>query len=92
VPTVWLALLAYLKQNNLKFSTLKMAVVGGSACPPAMIDTFREYGVECRHAWGMTEMSPLGSMGTLKSKHEALPRDKQRELACKQGARRSACR
>jgi len=54
VPTVWLALLAYLKQNNLKFSTLKMAVVA-ARLPAAMIDTFREYGVECRHAWGMTE-------------------------------------
>jgi fatty-acyl-CoA synthase len=51
-----------------------------------MIDTFRDdYGVECRHAWGMTEMSPLGSMCTLKTKHAALPREKQRELECKQG-------
>ncbi|HXZ55296.1 MAG TPA: 3-(methylthio)propionyl-CoA ligase [Burkholderiales bacterium] len=85
VPTVWLALLAHMKQNNLKFSSLKTVVVGGSACPPAMIDTFREYGVECRHAWGMTEMSPLGSMCTLKTKHLSLPREKQRELQLKQG-------
>ena len=86
VPTVWLALLAYVKQNGLRFSTLQTVVVGGSACPPAMIDTFRDdYGVECRHAWGMTEMSPLGSMGTLKAKHAALPREKRRELECKQG-------
>jgi len=85
VPTVWLALLAHMKQNNLKFSSLKTVVVGGSACPPAMIDTFREHGVECRHAWGMTEMSPLGSMCTLKTKHLSLPREKQRELQLKQG-------
>jgi fatty-acyl-CoA synthase len=86
VPTVWLALLAHMKQNNLRFSTLKTVVVGGAACPPAMIDTFRDdYGIECRHAWGMTEMSPLGSMCTLKAKHLALPREKQRELECKQG-------
>ena len=86
VPTVWLGLLAYMKQNGLKFSTLKMAIVGGSACPPAMIDTFRDdYGVECRHAWGMTEMSPLGSMATLKTKHASLPREKQHQLECKQG-------
>jgi 3-(methylthio)propionyl---CoA ligase len=85
VPTVWLALLAYMKESRLKFSTLETAIVGGSACPPAMIDTFREYGVECRHAWGMTEMSPLGTMGTLKTKHAAWPRDRQRELECKQG-------
>jgi fatty-acyl-CoA synthase len=86
VPTVWLALLAHMKQNNLKFSTLKAVIVGGSACPPAMIETFRnDYGVECRHAWGMTEMSPLGSMCTLKTKHTALPREKRHELECKQG-------
>ena len=86
VPTVWLALLAHVKQNGLRFSALKTVIVGGSACPPAMIDTFRDdYGVECRHAWGMTEMSPLGSMCTLKTKHAALPREKQRELECKQG-------
>jgi 3-(methylthio)propionyl---CoA ligase len=86
VPTVWLALLAYAKQNNLKFSTLKTVIVGGSACPPAMIETFRnDFGVECRHAWGMTEMSPLGSMCTLKSKHADLPREKRHELECKQG-------
>ncbi|HKW37717.1 MAG TPA: 3-(methylthio)propionyl-CoA ligase [Burkholderiales bacterium] len=86
VPTVWLGLLAYMKQNGLKFSTLKMAIVGGSACPPAMIDTFRDdYGVECRHAWGMTEMSPLGSMATLKAKHAGLPREKRHALECKQG-------
>jgi 3-(methylthio)propionyl---CoA ligase len=86
VPTVWLALLAYVKQNNLRFSKLEMVIVGGSACPPAMIATLQdEYGVECRHAWGMTEMSPLGSMCTLKTKHLSLPREKQRELECKQG-------
>jgi 3-(methylthio)propionyl---CoA ligase len=86
VPTVWLALLAHMKQNKLKFSTLKTVVVGGSACPPAMIATFREdYGVECRHAWGMTEMSPLGSMCTLKTKHLNLPREKKQELENKQG-------
>jgi fatty-acyl-CoA synthase len=86
VPTVWLALLAYMKQNGLKFNTLKMVIVGGSACPPAMIKSFGEgYGVECRHAWGMTEMSPLGSMCTLKDKHADLPRERRRELECKQG-------
>jgi fatty-acyl-CoA synthase len=86
VPTVWLALLAYMKQNHLKFSTLEAVVVGGSACPPAMIETFRnDYGVHCKHAWGMTEMSPLGSMCTLKAKHADLPREKKQELENKQG-------
>src|SRR5438445_684691 len=86
VPTVWLALLAHMKQNNLRFSTLKTVTVGGSACPPAMIDTFRDdYGVHRKHAWGMTEMRPLGSFCTLKAKHEALPREKRREVELKQG-------
>jgi fatty-acyl-CoA synthase len=86
VPTVWLALLAHMKQNNLKFSALQTVIVGGAACPPAMIETFRnDYGVECRHAWGMTEMSPLGSMCTLKAKHAGLPRERRHELECKQG-------
>ncbi len=86
VPTVWLALLAHMKQNNLRFSTLKSVVVGGSACPPAMIAAFRDgFGVHCKHAWGMTEMSPLGSFCTLKAKHEALPREKKHEVECKQG-------
>ncbi len=86
VPTVWLGLLAFMKQNKFKFSTLKTAVVGGSAAPPAMITSFREdFGVTCQHAWGMTEMSPLGTLCTLKGKHEALPPEKRFELECKQG-------
>ncbi len=70
VPTVWLNLLTYMKQGGLKFSSLKRVVIGGSACPPAMINTFQdEYGVEVLHAWGMTEMSPLGTVTTFKAKH-----------------------
>jgi 3-(methylthio)propionyl---CoA ligase len=70
VPTVWLGLLNYMKANNLKFSTMKSTVIGGSACPPAMLRTFQEeYGVQVLHAWGMTEMSPLGTVCTFKEKH-----------------------
>jgi fatty-acyl-CoA synthase len=70
VPTVWQMLLSHMKPNALKFSSLKRTVIGGSACPPAMIDAFREsYGVDVLHAWGMTEMSPLGTLCTLKNKH-----------------------
>ena len=69
VPTVWLGLLTYMKEKNLRFSTLKSVVIGGSACPPAMIRAFQDdYGVQVLHAWGMTEMSPLGTAGTLKAK------------------------
>jgi acyl-CoA synthetase (AMP-forming)/AMP-acid ligase II len=86
VPTVWMGLLAYMRQNNLKFSTLRRAVVGGSAAPPAMIREFAErFGVQCQHAWGMTEMSPLGTLCTLKEKNLALPVEEQFGLLCKQG-------
>jgi fatty-acyl-CoA synthase len=63
VPTIWTDLLAYLDRNPTDVSSLKEAVVGGSACPPALMHAFRErYGIEIIHAWGMTEMSPLGSV------------------------------
>ncbi len=86
VPTVWLGLLNYLKQNNLKFSTFKRTVIGGSACPPAMIRTLSDdYGVRVIHGWGMTEMSPLGTTGMLLDKHSALPHDQQLAILGKQG-------
>ena len=86
VPTVWQMLLTYMKPQGLKFSSLKRTVIGGSACPPAMIDAFRDdYGVDVLHAWGMTEMSPLGTLCTLKNKHLKLPAEAQMKLRLKQG-------
>jgi fatty-acyl-CoA synthase len=86
VPTVWLGLLQYVQANNLKFSTFKRTVIGGSACPPAMIKAFNDlYGVDVIHAWGMTEMSPLGTLCRLQNKHLALPHEAQRKLLEKQG-------
>lgn len=86
VPTIWQMLLGHVKANNLKFSSFKRTVIGGAACPPAMIDTFRdEFGVEVLHAWGMTEMSPLGTLCTLKNKHLALPEAEQKKVRLKQG-------
>ena len=86
VPTVWQMLLGHLKANNLKFSTLKRTVIGGSACPPAMIAAFNDdYGVEVLHAWGMTEMSPLGTLCTLKNKHLLLSKEEQMKILLKQG-------
>ncbi|MBC7700995.1 3-(methylthio)propionyl-CoA ligase [Aquabacterium sp.] len=86
VPTIWLGLINHVKQNNLKFSTFKRTVVGGAACPPAMIRTLEdEFGVQVIHAWGMTEMSPLGTLGRLKSKHADLPVEAQHRLLEKQG-------
>jgi fatty-acyl-CoA synthase len=86
VPTVWLMLLQHLAANKLKFSTLKRTVIGGSACPPAMIRAFQEdYGVTVFHAWGMTEMSPLGTVGSLKAKQASLSKEEQRAVQGKQG-------
>jgi len=86
VPTVWLGLLNYMKEQKLKFTTLKSVVIGGSACPPAMMKAFQEdYGVKVLHAWGMTEMSPLGSVATLKEKHLRMPKEAQTAVLMKQG-------
>jgi len=86
VPTVWLGLLAFMKQGRLRFSTLKRAVVGGSAVPPAMIREFEDdFGVTCQHAWGMTEMSPLGTFNTPLAKHAAMSPEERFKVAVKQG-------
>ena len=86
VPTVWLGLINYALQNKLKFSTFRRTVIGGSACPPAMMNTLiDEFGVEVIHGWGMTEMSPLGTTGGLLSKHTELPKAQQRAILQKQG-------
>ncbi len=86
VPTVWLGLLNHALQNNLQFSTFRRTVIGGAACPPAMMDTLIDkFDVEVIHAWGMTEMSPLGTAGGLQTKHLDLPKDEQRKILQKQG-------
>lgn len=86
VPTVWQMLLTHMKPGGLRFSTLKRTVIGGSACPPAMIHAFQQdYGVDVLHAWGMTEMSPLGTLCTLKNKHLTMPADAQDAIRQKQG-------
>jgi acyl-CoA synthetase (AMP-forming)/AMP-acid ligase II len=86
VPTVWLGLLNYMKEQKLRFTTLKRVVIGGSACPPAMLRAFQEeYGVEVLHAWGMTEMSPLGTATTFKAKHAKWSDEERTKLQYKQG-------
>ena len=86
VPTVWQMLLGYIKPLGLKFSTMRRTVIGGSACPPAMIESFNnDYNVEVLHAWGMTEMSPLGTLCVLKNKHEKLPAEEKMKIRLKQG-------
>ena len=86
VPTVWQMLLSYIGPKGLKFSSLKRTVIGGSACPPAMINAFQDdYGVEVLHAWGMTEISPLGTVCTLKKKQLDWPQDQQMRVLQRQG-------
>ncbi|QBF31784.1 long-chain-fatty-acid--CoA ligase [Thalassococcus sp. S3] len=86
VPTIWLGLLGHAKAAGSKLETLTRTVVGGSACPPSMIAQFREqYGVDTIHAWGMSEMSPLGSVNKPLAKHRDLPVEDQHRLRENQG-------
>ena len=74
VPTIWLGLLAHLRATGARLDTVKSLVIGGSACPPMLIEAFaREYGVRVDHAWGMSEMSPLGTYNAAKAGEEAMP-------------------
>ena len=86
VPTVWLMLLQYLEQTGSKLPYLERVVIGGSACPRAITKKFEDdYDVRVIHAWGMTEMSPLGSLCTLKPEYAALTGDARLDIQNKQG-------
>ena len=86
VPTVWLALLDHLNRSNGRLTTLKRVAIGGSACPRAMTEAFeKRYGVTVAHAWGMTEMSPLGSFCSIKPELSDLDDDALYALKMKQG-------
>jgi fatty-acyl-CoA synthase len=86
VPTIWQGLLAYAAQSGTTLASLERTVIGGAACPPSMIETFREtYGVDTVHAWGMSEMSPLGTANQPLAKHGNLPVDEQHRLRESQG-------
>ena len=86
VPTVWLMLLQHLQKNKLELPHLDRVVIGGSAAPRSMIEVFeKEYGVQVFHAWGMTEMSPMGTLGSLKAGMDEWPLDKQIDVKVKQG-------
>ncbi|MBK8458565.1 MAG: fatty-acid--CoA ligase [Phyllobacteriaceae bacterium] len=86
VPTVWLMLLQYLEEQGKKLPHLQKVIIGGSACPRSMTQKFRDdYDVEVIHAWGMTEMSPLGTLGTMKPEVAGLSGDAQLDIKQKQG-------
>ncbi len=84
VPTVWQGLLAHMQAHQLSFSTMRRTIIGGSACPPAMLHTFQEqFGVEVIHAWGMTELSPIGTVSQFK--HAPTDQAERYALQAKQG-------
>ncbi|MEY8879073.1 MAG: 3-(methylthio)propionyl-CoA ligase [Leptothrix sp. (in: b-proteobacteria)] len=86
VPTVWLGAINYMKSNGFKTTSLKRTVIGGSTCPPSMMRTLEDdFGIEVIHAWGMTELSPLGTLAKLKAKHRNLPAAEKHHLLEKQG-------
>ncbi|SEP63480.1 long-chain-fatty-acid--CoA ligase [Thalassovita taeanensis] len=86
VPTIWMGLLQALENSGSTAASLTRTVVGGSACPPSMIKTFREkYGTTLIHAWGMTETSPLGTLNNLLQKHDTLSVDEQNKIREGQG-------
>ena len=86
VPTVWLMLMQHLESNKLELPDLETVVIGGSAVPRVMLEKFeRDYGVSVKHAWGMTEMSPLGTIASFKSGMEDMTFDEQMDIKVKQG-------
>ena len=86
VPTVWLGLLAAAKTSGTRMSSLRQVVIGGSACPPSMITAFQEeHGAKVLHAWGMTEMSPLGTACRLLPKHANATAEEKLAVQLKQG-------
>jgi fatty-acyl-CoA synthase len=86
VPTIWFNLLAYADAQGETVAPMKQAVVGGAACPQALIERFAAHGCLALHAWGMTETSPLGSVAALSTEQKALPEAERMVLKLKQGA------
>ena len=86
VPTVWMLLLNHLAQTGGKLTSLQKTVIGGSAVPIQMIRDFRDkHGVTVIQGWGMTELSPLGTVSTLRAEQLALPAEDQAQLRAKAG-------
>jgi fatty-acyl-CoA synthase len=86
VPTVWLGMLQHLERTGADLGHLERVIIGGSAVPRSMIVDFKKkYGVTVCHAWGMTEMSPLGTLGTLSAEACSLPEERQFDVQTKQG-------
>lgn len=88
VPTVWLGLIGEMQKHGRKPAHLESMLIGGSAAPRAMIETFeKQYGLDIVHGWGMTEMSPIGTIGVLPSRYDETDMDARIDLKAKQGRR-----
>jgi 3-(methylthio)propionyl---CoA ligase len=86
VPTVWQDLIGYLESSGTRLHTLRRIVVGGSACPPSLMRRFElECGIRLQHAWGMSELSPLGAINTLKQRHLTVGEEERFAIEIKQG-------
>ncbi len=86
VPTVWMGLLAHLRASGERLAHQPRIIVGGSACPPLLIEAFEdEYGVRVEHAWGMTELSPVGTYNKPKPAQIGCTTEERRRLTLKQG-------
>lgn len=86
VPTVWQGLLSHVEAHGLAFSTMRRTIIGGAACSPAMLNAFQDrHNVQVIHAWGMTELSPLGTVCVLKPHQRALNPQERSALQAKQG-------
>jgi fatty-acyl-CoA synthase len=86
VPTVWLMLLQHMEKHGGELPELSRVVIGGSACPRAITKAFQDdYGVDVIHAWGMTEMSPLGTLCSIKPEYSHLTGEEKLDLQAKQG-------
>lgn len=85
VPTVWLGVLEHMAATGLRLPALRRVIIGGSAMPERMIHDFAKFGIEAFHAWGMTELSPLGSIATPNAAVAALPADQQLPYRLRQG-------
>ena len=85
VPTVWLGMMQYADSTGRDFGKLRIVTIGGSAAPRPMIEYFMKRGIRVGHAWGMTEMSPIGTVGAPPWNWDELGFDDQLSLTCKQG-------
>ncbi len=86
VPTIWMAMMQYVEQNKLQFSTMRRTVVGGSAMPASLISKFADdYNVSVRHGWGMTETTAVATISVLNPVDHQLPKDQQHAIIAKQG-------